>query len=251
MSEDARRRRVVVTGGGTGMGRAIAASFVRDGDDVVLVGRRAAVVRQAAAELDDRGPGRARAVPADCSSAADVEQLAEALGDAELDVLVLAAGGLDRTVDRGTLAGLADAWRADLDMNVLTAVLAVEALRDRLRRPGARIVLFSSIAALRGGGGSYSAAKAALHGYAFDLAADLGPDGITVNVIAPGFVDGTEFFGSTMSDERRARLVAGTLVGRGGEPDDVVAAVRYLSSPEAGYVTGQIVQVNGGAYLGR
>ncbi len=127
----------------------------------------------------------------------------------------------------------------------------MQALRDRLRRPGGRIVLFSSIAALRGGGGSYSAAKAALHGYAFDLAADLGPDGITVNVVAPGFVDGTEFFGGTMSDERRARLVAATLVGRGGETEDVVAAVRYLTSAGAGYVTGQLLQVNGGAFPGR
>ena len=251
MSQDTRRRRVVVTGGGTGMGRAIAASFVRDGDEVVLVGRRAGVVRDAAAELEQHGPGRARAVAADCSSAADVERLAEALGDGPLDVLVLAAGGIDRTVDRDSLAGLADAWRADLDMNVLTAVLTVQALRDRLRRPGGRIVLFSSIAALRGGGGSYSAAKAALHGYAFDLAADLGPDGITVNVVAPGFVDGTEFFGGTMSDERRARLVAATLVGRGGETGDVVAAVRYLTSAGAGYVTGQLLQVNGGAFPGR
>src|SRR3954469_1829729 len=215
MSEDARRRRVVVTGGGTGMGRAIATSFVQDGDEVTLVGRRGQVVREAAEELEARGPGRASAVQADCSSVADVERLAEALGEAPIDVLVLAAGGIERIADRSTLAGLAEAWRADLDLNVLTAVLTVEALRDRLRRPGGRIVLFSSIAALRGGGGSYSAAKAALHGYAFDLAADLGPDGITVNVIAPGFVDGTEFFGGTMTDERRARLVAGTMVGRG------------------------------------
>src|SRR4051794_2783648 len=250
MRDDARRLRVVVTGGGTGMGRAIAASFVQDGDEVTLVGRRGQVVRQAAEELEERGPGRARAVQADCSSAADVERLAEALGGATVDVLVLAAGGIDRTVHRGSPAGLGDAWRADLDMNVLTAVLTVEALRDRLRRPGGRIVLFSSIAALRGGGGSYSAAKAALHGYAFDLAADLGPDGITVNVIAPGFVDGTEFFGGTMTDERRALLVAGTMVGRGGKTDDVVAAVRYLTSPDAGYVTGQLLQVNGGAFVG-
>jgi len=108
----------------------------------------------------------------------------------------------------------------------------------------------SSIAALRGGG-SYGAAKAARHGWAYALAGRLGRDGITVNVVAPGYVTGTEFFGDSMSEQRHETLVGQTLVGRPGEPDDIAAAVTYLASPAAGYVCGQILQVNGGSLLGR
>jgi len=120
-----------------------------------------------------------------------------------------------------------------------------------VKRPGGRIVAISSIAALRGGGGSYSAAKAALHGGIYSLAADVGGDGITANVVAPGYVADTEFFGDSMTSARAERFVSQTLVGRAGSPADVASAVLYLASPESAFVTGQILQVNGGALVGR
>ncbi len=242
----------VVSGGGTGIGAAVARALAADGFDVLVVGRREEVLRAAADRIswDLARPGAVRPVVADLTDPEQVSRVVEAVGDRPVDAVVNNAGGY-LGGDGGTLAGVAAQWRANLDANVLTAVLLTEALRPRLRRPGGRVVLVSSIAAQRGGGGPYSAAKAALHGWAYDLAAQLGPEQITVNVVSPGYVADTEFFGDRMTPEGHAKRVAATLVGRAGTPDDIAAAVRYLTGPAAGYVTGQVIGVNGGSVLGR
>ena len=118
-----------------------------------------------------------------------------------------------------------------------------------MRRPGGRVVVITSVAALHGAG-SYGAAKAALHAWMLTLAQSLAPDGITVNAVAPGFVPETEFWADRLSDAVVDSRVAQTLVGRPGTPAEV-AAVAYLASADAGFTTGQIVQVNGGMVLGR
>ncbi len=245
-------RLAVVSGGGTGIGAAVARALVADGCSVLVVGRRADVLAAAAERIgaESGRPAAVRAVTADLTDPDQVGRIVEAVGGRPVDVLVNNAGGyLGGETD--TLAGVAAHWRANLDANVLTAVLLTEALRPALRRPGGRVILVSSIAAQRGGGGPYSAAKAALHGWAYDLAAQLGPEQITVNVVSPGYVADTEFFGDRMTPEGHARRVAATLVGRAGTPDDIAESVRYLASPAAGYVTGQVLGVNGGSVLGR
>ena len=231
-------RSVVISGGGTGIGKATAAAFARLGDRVLILGRRREPLGNAAAEIGDR-VGWQTVDLAD-PKAVDALELPDAV-----DVLVNNAGGVTRDGE------LAERFRADFRMNVLTAVLLTEKAGPRLRRPGGRVINLSSIAALRGGGDSYGASKAAVIGWSYTLAAELGPDGITVNVVAPGYVADTEFFADTMTEERRASLVGSTLNGRAGVPSDVAASIVYLASPDAAHVTGQVLQVNGGALLGR
>jgi len=239
-------RLAVVTGGGTGIGRATAGMLAGEGYDVLVVGRRPEVLTDAVKWI---GP-QATAVPADVSDPAQLARVVAAVGDRPLDVLVNNAGAY---VGGGssTLDEVAAHWQANFASNVLTAVLTTTALVPALRRPGGRIILTSSIAAQKGGGGPYSAAKAALHGYVLDLAAELGEQGITANVIAPGYVTDSEFFAGRMTPAGHDSRVDATLVKRAGLPDDIAEAVRWLAGPGGGYVTGQIINVNGGSVLGR
>ena len=239
-------RLAVVSGGGTGIGRATAGMLAGEGYDVIIVGRRPEVLADAVKWI---GP-QASSVVADVSDPGQLGAVVSAVGGRAVDVLVNNAGAYIGG-DDSTSASLAAHWRADFDSNVITAVLLTDALRPLLRRPGARIILTSSIAAQRGGGGPYSAAKAALHGFMFDLATSLGAEGITANVISPGYVTDSEFFTGRMTEEGHASRVAATLVKRAGEPSDIAEAVRWLTGPGGGYVTGQIINVNGGSVLGR
>ena len=234
----------VVSGGGTGIGLAIAEALAGDGFDLALIGRRADVLREAAQKLSAEHPVAVAVLPANLTDPEDVGWVAERIGP--VDVLVNNAGALPAR--NGTdLAAAAQWWRANFDANVLTAALLTEALAPKLS-PGGSVVFVSSIAAQRGGRGPYSAAKAALHGYAAGLAGDLGRRGVTVNVVCPGYVEGTDLFPDPSPEDLQRRL-AETLTGRVGTPQDVADAVRWLV--RARHVTGQIIPVNGGATLGR
>ena len=250
---DTPTRNVVVTGGGTGIGFEIARTFAMSGAAVTITGRRADVLADAAGRIG------ARAAVFDAS---DPKAVAAALADLpdRVDVLVNNAGGnTDLSGDNSTsdtdpttadgLATLARQWQANIDANVLSAVLVTAALAPRLA-DDARVINFSSIAA-RNGADSYGAAKAAVEAWTASLAGDLGGRGITVNVVSPGLVLDTEFFRGRMTPDGIERRVAATRNGRPGRPTDIAATVEFLASPGAGHITGQIVHVNGGAYLGR
>ncbi|GAA3238034.1 SDR family oxidoreductase [Streptomyces sp. XM83C] len=243
-------RNVVISGGGTGIGLAAARVFAADGDQVLLLGRRAEVLRKAGV------PG-ALTYAADLSAPDDVRGVARFVAEelGTVDVLIHSAGGAGYleppSPSDDPLDTVAHDWTLNFRTNTLTAVLLTEALKNRLADPGGRVLFISSIAAYRGSGsGAYAAAKAALHPYAHDLARQLGPRGVTVNVVAPGYVEDTEFFGDAMTEERRAQRIAETSTGRAGTPGDVAATLHWLASPGAGHITSQIIQVNGGAERG-
>lgn len=239
-------RNILVTGGGTGIGRAVAASFAADGDSVVITGRRPEPLNATAAEL---GP-EVRAVVCDGTDAAQIEALITRLPES-LDVLVHCAGG-NTDFDRPApddLAELAASWRANLDANLISAVLTTAAVRDRLR-DGGTVVNVGSIAADKGAG-AYGAAKAGVASWNIDLAAELGPRGVTANVVSPGYIADTEFFRDKLTDDRRDALIAATCTGRAGTPDDIAGAVQFLASPAARQITGQVVAVNGGEHTTR
>ncbi|MEU3551408.1 SDR family NAD(P)-dependent oxidoreductase [Streptomyces longwoodensis] len=248
-------RIALVSGGGTGIGRAAAHALADAGHRVVLLGRRAQVLEEAARAINRAvRPDAVVWHAADLREPEEVERavakVAAAAGPEDtITTVVNNAGGTTRI--RGTaLADVAAAWLDEWRRNVLSCVLLTTAALPHLTRsPGARIITVSSVAALRGGG-PYGAAKSALHAWTYTLAKELGGLG-TANVVAPGYVEGTEFFGDRMTGERRRSLLDATLVGRAARPEGVAGAVRWLASAEAGDVTGQIIQINGGAVLGR
>lgn len=239
-------RTVLVTGGSTGIGRAVAERFAADGAEVVITGRRADVLGETAAKIGARG------VVCDASDPAAVQAALAGLPE-RIDVLVNNAGGnTDFTQpDPDDLAQLAANWQANFAANVVSAVLTTTAVADRLAEDGT-VVLLSSIAAERGsGGGSYGAAKAAIAAWNVDLSAELGPRGITSNVVSPGFIADTEFFHGRMTDERRSTLLNQTRNKRVGRPDDIAETVYFLASAGARHITGQVINVNGGAVTTR
>lgn len=247
-------RRIVITGGGTGIGRAVAERLLVESPELVLIGRRQQKLDEAAEALFALDPDATVTThSADLTDVDAVEGLAAELAEgAPIDVLVANAGG-NYGVGAGTsLRETAEAWRADFEGNVISAVLLTQALLPHVARPEGRIIGMSSIAALRGSG-SYGAAKAALNAWVLGLAGDLAADGVTVNAVAPGFVPDTEFWTQRLADdpglaESRTR---GIPLGRPGTPAEVAEAVAYLASPDAGWTTGQILQVNGGTLFGR
>jgi 3-oxoacyl-[acyl-carrier protein] reductase len=252
---DRGRRTVVVTGGGTGIGRTIAEAFAADGETVVLLGRREDVLGRTSTQLQASAPHAHVAWRrCDVSQASDVEAFRQWLASevsATVDVIVNCAGGVHSVADDAPLQeAAAYAWE-ELGGNLVGTYLIVHALTPVLRRPGGRIVNISSIAALRGGGGMYSAAKAGVLGLTFSLAGDLGPEGITVNAVVPGMILDTEFFGDRMTEERMQRTIAQTSMRRVGRPGDIAAAVHYLASAETSFVTGEVLHVNGGWLFGR
>jgi 3-oxoacyl-[acyl-carrier protein] reductase len=246
---DTSGRTALVTGGATGLGRAITRRLASSGDRVVIVSRNADALAGAAEEVNaELGGDLVTWEAADLTDPADVAELGKRLPD-RIDALVLNAGGTAPDTGEG-LAALAHDWLADYRLNVLSAVLTYEAVADRIPEGEGRIVAMSSVAALRGAG-SYGAAKGALNVWATDLAGRLAPRGITVNAIAPGFVPETGFWDDRRTPELVEQRTSRIPMARSGTPDEIAALVAHLVSREAGFTTGQVIGIHGGTVLAR
>ncbi len=232
----------LVTGASGGIGAAIARALHAQGATVALSGTRIEALEALAAELGER----AHPCPADLRDRAAPDALIAAAEAAAgpLHILVNNAG---LTRDMLALRMKDEDWQAVMEVDLAAPFrLARAALRGMLRRRAGRIISIGSIVGQTGNPGqaNYAAAKAGLIAMSKSLAQEVGSRGITVNVVAPGFVQTA--MTDVLSEEQRARLLGAIPLGRMGLPADIAAAVVYLASEEAGWVTGATLQVNGG-----
>jgi 3-oxoacyl-[acyl-carrier protein] reductase len=236
-------RSVLVTGGNRGIGLAIARAFAESGDQVAITYRSG----EPPAELTDAG---VLGVRCDITDPDQVEQAYKEIEAAHGPVRVLVANaGVTR--DQLLLRMSEEDFTSVLDTNLTGTFRVVKrAARGMLRARDGRIVLISSVVGLLGSAGqsNYAASKAGLVGFARSLARELATRNITVNVVAPGFVD-TDMT-RALSDEQRGAIVGQVPMGRYGRPEDIAASVRFLTSDGAAYITGAVIPVDGGLGMG-
>lgn len=238
----------VVTGAGRGIGRAIALKFADEGADVVCVSRTAENSQKVADEVKARGR-RAWAVAVDVSDPAGVNAAAEQiLRDAgRVDILVNNAGV---TRDNLLMRMSEEEWDTVLNTNLRGAFVLTKAFtRAFLKQKSGRIINLASVVGLMGNAGqaNYAASKAGLIGFTKSVAREFASRGITVNAIAPGFVE-TDMT-AVLKPEIKTELLKRIPLGALGSVDDIAGAALYLASPAARYVTGQVLTVDGGMVM--
>ena len=238
----------LVTGASQGIGRAVALKLAQQGASLILAARQKEKLEALAAEIAAAG-GKAHALQLDLAQAAAIPaQLAELPEEfAGVDILVNNAG---ITRDGLFMRMSLEQWQEVINTN-LTGSFAVtrELIRGMMRKRAGRVIFVSSVIGLMGNAGqaNYAAAKAGMIGLAKSLARELGSRNITVNVVAPGFVETA--MTDALDEKVRKEISENIVLRRFGSPDDIAAAIVYLASEEAGYVTGQVLNVSGGMYI--
>ena len=240
----------IVTGAGTGLGRAIAIMFAREGAKVALNGRRKEPLEKVAAEIAQAG-GTALPCAGDVTKAADVKRMVEATVKAfgRLDILVNNAGGIP---ERGPVLGMSEeGFRKTLDVNLTSAFLCSKQALPELIKTRGNIVNVASLAGLRGAPNNtaYGAAKGGMVILTKDMAVDYAPQGVRVNAVCPAYVEtdlNRDFIADLKKTGEYEALVKMHPLGRLGEPDDVAYAAVYLASDEAKWITGLPLSVDGG-----
>ena len=241
-------RVALVTGASRGIGRSIALAMCRAGYDVVLTSPSIESNQQLVEEVRACSPG-ATLLNMNVSSAESVKEgVATALAaKTRIDVLVNNAG---ITRDGLAVRMKSGDWDAVLDLNLSGAFRCIQAvLPGMMRNRWGRIINISSVVGQAGQAGqaNYAASKAGMIGMTKSLAQEMGSRGITVNVVAPGYIE-TDMT-AALPDEVKSKILAQVPLGRIGQPEDIAHAVKFLASDEAGYITGQVLAVNGGMYM--
>jgi 3-oxoacyl-[acyl-carrier protein] reductase len=241
-------RIAMVTGASRGIGRACALELAKAGVKVALAARQVEKLEEVAGEIRGAG-GEAFVVPIDLGEHASIK---EAIGKVakdfgRIDILVNNAGV---TKDGLALRMKPDDWNLVLQTNLTGAFYCIQqVISPMMRERWGRIVNISSVVGEAGNAGqaNYVASKAGLIGLTKSLAQELGSRNITVNAVAPGFIE-TDMT-HVLKEEQKAKITQGIPLGRIGRPEEVAVAVRFLCGEEAGYITGNVIDVNGGMYM--
>ena len=241
-------RIAMVTGASRGIGRACALELARAGDRIVLAARQTDKLEEVAAEIR-AGGGEAFVLALDLAShesiKAGIARAAKEFG--RIDILVNNAGV---TKDNLALRMKPEDWNLVLQTNLSGAFFCIQqVISPMMRERWGRIVNISSVVGQAGNAGqaNYVASKAGLIGLTKSLAQELASRNITVNAVAPGFIE-TDMT-NVLKEEQKARITQGIPMGRIGNAGEVAAAVRFLASAEASYITGNVIDVNGGMYM--
>jgi 3-oxoacyl-[acyl-carrier protein] reductase len=248
-------RIIVVTGGGSGIGSAIASEFAMNGDTVYVLGRNKE-------KLDVVAKNNKNIIPitTDITKPTEVENAKKEITSQHnsVDVLVNCAGGNTKIDPNADLEEVVKGWNFIINVNLTGTFMMAHAFLPVITKPGGRIINITSLAALAGSslggvsGQAYSAAKSGVHGMTRTLAKAFAKEGVTINCVAPGVIDDTGFFGGEgVPDDRKDMYLANIPEGRLGKPDEVAAGVFYLASEKAGFITGEILNINGGGVFGR
>lgn len=235
-------KRALITGASGGIGGGVAEALHAAGATVALSGTREAPLAELAAKLGER----AHVVTANLGDAEAVEALPKAAAEAigGIDILVNNAG---ITRDNLFMRMSDEEWAQVIDVNLTSSFRLCRAvLRGMMKARWGRIVNITSVVGATGnpGQGNYAAAKAGLVGMSKSLAYEVASRGITVNCVAPGFI--ATAMTDKLNEEQKGKILTQIPAGKMGTPEDIAAAVLYLSSPESGYVTGATLHVNGG-----
>lgn len=242
-------RIALVTGASQGIGRACALELARAGATVALAARNEAKLAEAVAEIEAAG-GQAASFALDVASEESIKAGAKAVLDrfGKVEILVNNAG---ITRDTLTMTMKRADWDDVLATNLTGAFLVTQAvLRPMLKNRWGRIVNISSVVGRTGQGGqvNYAASKAGLIGLTRSLAREVASRGITVNAVAPGYIETA--MTAVLDDKQREAMMAQIPLGRAGTDADIAHAVAFLASGKAGYITGHVLDVNGGMFMG-